>query len=110
MSPPVALQCSRPDNKIIGQTTGGGKFQISLARLRRSPDLGYDASALLRSAPLDERPGVGELAPQLSVLLAICRGIAYPPDPGARHLLVNAAFLPLLDGHESSMLSGCWFW
>jgi hypothetical protein len=31
MSPPVALPCSRPDNKIIGQTTGGGKFQISLA-------------------------------------------------------------------------------
>jgi lipid-binding SYLF domain-containing protein len=33
MSPPVALPCSRPDNKIIGQTTGGGKFQISLARI-----------------------------------------------------------------------------
>src|ERR1019366_5464699 len=32
MSPPVALLCSRLDNKIIGQTTGGGKFQISLAR------------------------------------------------------------------------------
>jgi hypothetical protein len=31
MSPPVALLCSRLDNKIIGQTTGGGKFQISLA-------------------------------------------------------------------------------
>jgi len=32
MSPPVALLCSRPDNKIIGQTAGAGKFQISLAR------------------------------------------------------------------------------
>ena len=31
MSPPVALLCSRPDNKIIGQTAGAGKFQISLA-------------------------------------------------------------------------------
>jgi hypothetical protein len=31
MSPPVALQCSRLDNKIIGQTTGRGKFQICLA-------------------------------------------------------------------------------
>jgi hypothetical protein len=30
MSPPVALPCSRLDNKIIGQTTGGGKFQICL--------------------------------------------------------------------------------
>jgi len=32
MSPPVALLCSRPNNKIIGQTAGAGKFQISLAR------------------------------------------------------------------------------
>jgi len=33
MSPPVALLCSRPDNKIIGQTAGAGKFQISLASI-----------------------------------------------------------------------------
>jgi len=33
MSPPVALPCSRLDNKIIGRATGGVKFQISLARL-----------------------------------------------------------------------------
>jgi DNA-directed RNA polymerase specialized sigma24 family protein len=32
MSPPVALLWSRLDNKIIGQTTGRGKFQICLAR------------------------------------------------------------------------------
>src|ERR1039458_9946944 len=35
MSPPVALPCSRLDDKIIGQTTGGGKFQISLASIQR---------------------------------------------------------------------------
>lgn len=27
MSPPVALLCSRPDNKIIGRETGGGDFK-----------------------------------------------------------------------------------